>query len=99
MTYVRLACGTRSLPGHVVATDPGDVILMDEHVLHAAFGGSRAGGIHPSPTSEPGGYSLRSAVIGSTCSARIAGSAQATSEISTSTTGTTANVTTSCVSV
>jgi hypothetical protein len=29
-----------SLPGHVVATDPGDVILMDEHVLHAAFGGS-----------------------------------------------------------
>jgi phytanoyl-CoA dioxygenase PhyH len=28
-----------SLPGHVVATDPGDVILMDEHVLHAAFGG------------------------------------------------------------
>jgi hypothetical protein len=46
-----------------------------------------------------GGYSLRSAVMGSTCSARIAGSAQATSEISTSTTGTTANVTTSCVSV
>lgn len=29
-----------SLPVHVVATDPGDVILMDEHVLHAAFGGS-----------------------------------------------------------
>ena len=28
-----------SLPGHVVATDPGDVILMDEHLLHAAFGG------------------------------------------------------------
>jgi phytanoyl-CoA dioxygenase PhyH len=28
-----------SLPCHVVATDPGDVILMDEHVLHAAFGG------------------------------------------------------------
>jgi hypothetical protein len=28
-----------SLPSHVVATDPGDVILMDEHVLHAAFGG------------------------------------------------------------
>ena len=28
------------LPGHVLATDPGDVILMDEHVLHAAFGGS-----------------------------------------------------------
>ena len=26
-------------PGLVVATDPGDVILMDEHVLHAAFGG------------------------------------------------------------
>lgn len=29
-----------SLPGHVLATDPGDVILMDEHVLHASFGGS-----------------------------------------------------------
>jgi hypothetical protein len=29
----------RSLPGHVLATQPGDVILMDEHVLHAAFGG------------------------------------------------------------
>ena len=29
-----------SLPGHVLATDPGDVILMNEHVLHAAFGGS-----------------------------------------------------------
>jgi hypothetical protein len=29
-----------SLPAHVVATAPGDVILMDEHVLHAAFGGS-----------------------------------------------------------
>jgi hypothetical protein len=29
----------RSLPGHVLATDPGDVILMNEHVLHAAFGG------------------------------------------------------------
>jgi hypothetical protein len=28
-----------SLPGHVVATDPGDVILMNEHVFHAAFGG------------------------------------------------------------
>ena len=29
-----------SLPGHVLATHPGDVILMDEHVLHAAFGGT-----------------------------------------------------------
>jgi hypothetical protein len=29
-----------SLPGHVLATEPGDVIVMDEHVLHAAFGGS-----------------------------------------------------------
>jgi hypothetical protein len=28
-----------SLPGHVIATDPGDVILMDEHLLHAACGG------------------------------------------------------------
>ena len=29
-----------SLASQVVATEPGDVILMDEHVLHAAFGGS-----------------------------------------------------------
>jgi hypothetical protein len=28
-----------SLPGHVLATHPRDVILMDEPVLHAAFGG------------------------------------------------------------
>ena len=35
------AAGARdpSLPGHVIATDPGDIILMNEHVLHAAFGG------------------------------------------------------------
>jgi hypothetical protein len=40
---LRGVCAARlrdpSLPGHVVATDPGDVILMDEHVLHAVFGG------------------------------------------------------------
>jgi hypothetical protein len=28
-----------SLPGHVVATEPGDMILLDERVLHASFGG------------------------------------------------------------
>jgi hypothetical protein len=41
---LRHLCAARvrdaSLPCHVVVTDPGDVILMDEHVLHAAFGGS-----------------------------------------------------------
>jgi ectoine hydroxylase-related dioxygenase (phytanoyl-CoA dioxygenase family) len=28
-----------SLPAHVVATEPGDLLLLDEHVLHASFGG------------------------------------------------------------
>jgi len=28
-----------SLPGHVVATEPGDMVLLDERVLHASFGG------------------------------------------------------------
>jgi len=28
-----------SFPGHVVASEPGDVILIDEHVFHASFGG------------------------------------------------------------
>jgi hypothetical protein len=41
---LRDVCAARmrdpSLPGFVLATRPGDVILMDEHVLHASFGGS-----------------------------------------------------------
>ena len=28
-----------SLPAHVVATEPGDMVLLDERVLHASFGG------------------------------------------------------------
>jgi hypothetical protein len=28
-----------SLPAHVVATEPGDIVLLDERVLHASFGG------------------------------------------------------------
>jgi len=28
-----------SLPGHVVATEPGDMVLLDERILHASFGG------------------------------------------------------------
>src|SRR6185503_18286966 len=28
-----------SLPAHVVATDPGDMVLLDERVLHASVGG------------------------------------------------------------
>lgn len=28
-----------SLPAYVVATEPGDMILLDEHVVHASFGG------------------------------------------------------------
>ena len=28
-----------SLPDHVVATEPGDMILLDEHLFHASFGG------------------------------------------------------------
>lgn len=28
-----------ALPGHVVATEPGDMILLDEHLFHASFGG------------------------------------------------------------
>jgi hypothetical protein len=27
------------LPGHVVVTEPGDLILLDEHLFHASFGG------------------------------------------------------------
>ena len=27
------------LPDHVVATEPGDMILLDEHLFHASFGG------------------------------------------------------------
>jgi hypothetical protein len=27
------------LPAHVIATEPGDLILLDEHVFHASFGG------------------------------------------------------------
>ena len=27
------------LPAHVVVTEPGDLILLEEHVLHASFGG------------------------------------------------------------
>lgn len=28
-----------SLPAHVVATEPGNIILFDEHLFHASFGG------------------------------------------------------------
>lgn len=28
-----------ALPDHVVATEPGDIILLDEHLFHASFGG------------------------------------------------------------
>jgi hypothetical protein len=28
-----------TLPYHVVATEPGDIILLDEHLFHASFGG------------------------------------------------------------
>lgn len=28
-----------TLPTHVVTTEPGDLILLDEHLLHASFGG------------------------------------------------------------
>jgi len=28
-----------SVPAHVVATEPGDLILLDEHLFHASFGG------------------------------------------------------------
>jgi len=28
-----------ALPGHIVATEPGDVIVLDEHLLHASCGG------------------------------------------------------------
>jgi phytanoyl-CoA dioxygenase PhyH len=28
-----------ALPAHVVATEPGDLILLDEHLFHASFGG------------------------------------------------------------
>lgn len=31
--------GDPSLPGYVIATEPGDMILLDERVLHASFGG------------------------------------------------------------
>jgi hypothetical protein len=31
--------GNRSLPAYVVATEPGDMVLLDERVLHASFGG------------------------------------------------------------
>jgi phytanoyl-CoA dioxygenase PhyH len=29
------------LPDHVVAAEPGDMILLDEHLFHASFGGGR----------------------------------------------------------
>src|SRR5206468_10009438 len=28
-----------ALPAHVVVTEPGDMILLDEHLFHASFGG------------------------------------------------------------
>jgi hypothetical protein len=28
------------LPGHVVCTDPGDIVVFDEHLLHASAGGN-----------------------------------------------------------
>lgn len=28
-----------AMPAHVVTTEPGDLILLDEHLLHASFGG------------------------------------------------------------
>ncbi len=31
-----------SLPAHAVITEPGDVIVFDEHLVHASFGGSGA---------------------------------------------------------
>jgi hypothetical protein len=30
---------TPVLPAHVVVTEPGDLVLLDEHVFHASFGG------------------------------------------------------------
>jgi len=29
----------QTLPAHVVVTEPGDMILFDEHLFHASFGG------------------------------------------------------------
>ena len=29
----------KALPAHVVVTEPGDMILLDEHLFHASFGG------------------------------------------------------------
>jgi hypothetical protein len=34
-----LAVSTSTLPGHVVPTTPGDVIVFDEHLYHASTGG------------------------------------------------------------
>jgi len=31
--------GATTLPAHVVVTEPGDVIVFDEHLFHASFGG------------------------------------------------------------
>src|SRR4030095_10478192 len=28
-----------ALPAHVVVTEPGDLVLLDEHLFHASFGG------------------------------------------------------------
>lgn len=33
------ATAPSALPAHVVVTEPGDLILLDEHLLHASFGG------------------------------------------------------------
>ncbi len=35
----RRACVYLLLPAHVVATEPGDMVVLDERVLHASFGG------------------------------------------------------------
>lgn len=32
--------GAPSLPAHIVVTEPGDMILLDEHLFHASFGGA-----------------------------------------------------------
>ena len=31
--------GATALPAHVVVTEPGDMIALDEHFFHVSFGG------------------------------------------------------------
>jgi hypothetical protein len=35
-----VASAGATLPAHVIETEPGDLILIDEHLFHASFGGS-----------------------------------------------------------